>query len=385
MNGELKRELTNHNEAGMFYVYQNSVISVAPTPLKVEKKEVDVQTIVAENAGDSVSRFVDRFGDSASVDSLVVSTSQAFNIAVQPRRSYKFIVNLQDLNNVKELCSFLCAVNRKMEEEGRFICCLETTRLRRHRIYRSSPSFSGRIHYFFDYLMRRAIPGIKGVRRLLRSSSLQKNEPISYYEMLGRLAYCGFETDVDEVINGRHYLVARKVAGAPAVVRENYGFLLMLNRVGKDGKLIRVFKFRTMVAFSEYLQEHIYKRNHLSKGGKFKNDRRVTLLGGFVRRYWIDELPMIYNFLKGEMKLVGVRPVSTQYLSLYHPEVVKIRTSVKPGLIPPFYADMPETLEEIQESEVRYIRQWHQSPFRTDCIYFFRALRNILFRGVRSK
>jgi len=377
--------LTNHKEAGMFYVYKNSVVSIAPASMKVHKKEVDVQTIVAENSGGSVSRFISRFGNPASFDSLVVSTSQAFNIAVQPRQNYRFIVNLQNLNSVNGLCGFLCAVNRKLEVDGCFVCCLETTRLRRHRIYRTSPSILGQVHYFFDYLTKRVMPGINAARWLLNASSLRRNKPVSFYEMLGRLAYCGFETEVDEVIHGRHYLVVRKVAEPPAEVREDYGFLLKLNRVGKDGKSIRVFKFRTMVAFSEYLQEHIYRRNHLCKGGKFKDDRRVTLLGAFVRRYWIDELPMIYNVLRGDMKLVGVRPVSPQYLSLYDSEVVKIRTSVKPGLIPPFYADMPETLEEIQASEVRYVRQWHRAPLRTDFIYFFKALRNILFRGARSK
>ncbi|MFW6371465.1 MAG: sugar transferase, partial [Bacteroidota bacterium] len=275
-------------------------------------------------------------------------------------------------------------VNRKLEDDGQFVCCLETTRLRRKRIFNIFPRFLCHIIYFFDYLFYRVIPTVPGIRWINDLSS-NRNRPVSYYEMVGRLSYCGFETVRDEEINGHHYLVARKTAEPPAQIRERYGLLLGLDRIGRNGNKIRIYKFRTMVAFSEYVQEHIYRRNNLCEKGKFKNDRRVTVLGGFFRKFWLDELPMIYNMLRGEIKLVGVRPVSQQYLSLYDPEVVKLRTSVKPGLIPPFYADLPVTLKEIQESEVHYIRQWQEAPLRTDLVYFFRVLKNILFHGARSK
>jgi len=298
---------------------------------------------------------------------------------------YRYIVNLQRLNSIRELSAFLAEVNRKLEDDGRFVCCLETTRLRRKRILNSYPRVMGQLAYFFDYLFNRVVPSVKGIHWINKRSS-EKNSPVSYYEMLGRLSYCGFETIEEEEIKGRHYLVARKVTEAPAgEVRESYSLVVGLDRVGHRGKIIRVYKFRTMVAFSEYIQEHIYKKNSLCKKGKFKNDKRVTILGGISRKFWLDELPMIYNMLRREIKLVGVRPVSQQYLSLYDDDVIQLRTSVKPGLIPPFYADLPSTLKEIQESEVRYIRRWQKAPLRTDLIYLFRVAGNILFRGARSK
>jgi lipopolysaccharide/colanic/teichoic acid biosynthesis glycosyltransferase len=369
----------------MFHVYKNSFISLEALPNNIPPKKVDVHQLVVENAGNLVSRFISRYGDPGAPESLVVSTSRAFNVAVQPRWAYRFIVNLQRVNSVRQLCGFLIEVNRKMEENGRFICCLETTHLRRKRIFSTLPVFIRHAGYFFDYLLNRVAPTVRGTRWIYGKLSTRLNRPISYYEMVGRLAYCGFETIADEVIDGRHYLVARKVAEPPIQVREQYGLLVGLDRIGEGGQIIRVYKFRSMVAFSEYVQEHMYKRNRLGDGGKFKNDRRVTILGGLIRRFWIDELPMFFNVLKGEMKLVGVRPVSQQYLSLYDAEVVRLRTSVKPGLIPPFYADLPRTLSEIQESEVRYIRQWQEAPWRTDLVYFFRVLRNVLFRGARSR
>ena len=146
-----------------------------------------------------------------------------------------------------------------------------------------------------------------------------------------------------------------------------------MNRVGKSGKSITVYKIRTMHPYAEYLQEYIYKVNELEKGGKFKNDFRVTTWGRVLRRLWIDELPMIINLLKGQLKLVGVRPLSQQYLSLYKRELVEERKKVKPGLIPPFYADLPKTLDEIMESEIKYLKAYKSSPFFTDLKYFFYA------------
>ena len=140
-----------------------------------------------------------------------------------------------------------------------------------------------------------------------------------------------------------------------------------------------------MHPYSEYIQEYIYEENKLDEGGKFKNDFRVTTLGKIMRKLWIDELPMIYNILKGDLKLFGVRPLSNQYFSLYPEEFRKIRIQYKPGLIPPFYRDMPKTLDEIIASEKEYLRQYDKHPFTTDCKYFFHAFYNIIFKRARSK
>ena len=94
---------------------------------------------------------------------------------------------------------------------------------------------------------------------------------------------------------------------------------------------------------------------------------------------------MILNMLKGEMKLIGVRPLSSHYFNLYTDELKEKRIRYKPGLIPPFYADMPTTLEEIMESEHKYLDAYEKSPFMTDLRYFTKAWYNILFKRARSK
>jgi hypothetical protein len=62
-----------------------------------------------------------------------------------------------------------------------------------------------------------------------------------------------------------------------------------------------------------------------------------------------------------------------------------MRGLVKPGLVPPFYVDMPDTFEEICESEKRYIKAFLKNPLRTQVVYFCKAFQNIVFKGARSK
>jgi len=155
-------------------------------------------------------------------------------------------------------------------------------------------------------------------------------------------------------------------------------------RVGFNGKLIYTYKFRTMYPYSEYLQEYVHEQNQLQEGGKFKDDFRVTGYGKIMRKLWLDELPMLYNWLKGDMQLVGVRPLSRHYLNLYDKNLQELRKKVKPGLVPPFYADMPKTLDEITASEERYIHSYMERPFVTQWRYFWKSFHNIVVKKARS-
>ena len=111
----------------------------------------------------------------------------------------------------------------------------------------------------------------------------------------------------------------------------------------------------------------------------------MTEWGRVMRRLWLDELPMLYNWVRGDLQLFGVRPLSPHYFSLYPKDLQELRTRVKPGLVPPFYADMPETFEEICESERRYIERFLKQPLRTQWVYFWKAFWNIVFKGARSQ
>ena len=157
-----------------------------------------------------------------------------------------------------------------------------------------------------------------------------------------------------------------------------------MKRKGQNGKPIYVYKLRTMHPYSEYLQEFVYKNNDLQVGGKFNKDFRISKWGAVLRKLWIDELPMIVNFIKGELKFVGVRPISDQYLSLYNEEFRQRRMNYKPGLIPPYYADMPKNISEIISSEQRYLDRYDKNKIKTDIAYFFKAFKNIFINKERS-
>jgi lipopolysaccharide/colanic/teichoic acid biosynthesis glycosyltransferase len=139
-----------------------------------------------------------------------------------------------------------------------------------------------------------------------------------------------------------------------------------------------------MHPYSEYIQDYVYKLYDLQNGGKFKNDFRITSWGAVCRKIWLDELPMLINYVKGDMKIVGIRPLSKQYFELYKKEVQTRRIIYKPGLIPPFYAHLPEDLEGIQASELKYLDEYDKHPFFTDFRYFFKSGWNILFMKARS-
>ncbi|QAY66771.1 sugar transferase [Paenibacillus protaetiae] len=102
-------------------------------------------------------------------------------------------------------------------------------------------------------------------------------------------------------------------------------------RVGKDEKPFRMYKFRSMVTNAEELLENLLDRNEI-KGAMFKikDDPRITRIGGFIRRTSIDELPQLWNVIRGDMSLVGPRPPLPREVEEYT-AYDKKRLSILPG------------------------------------------------------
>ena len=145
-----------------------------------------------------------------------------------------------------------------------------------------------------------------------------------------------------------------------------------MKRIGYQGKFIRVYKLRTMHPYSEYLQDLIIDENKLADDGKIISDYRITSWGRIFRRFWLDELPMIINFFKREVNIVGGRPLSEGYFKKYPKDLQNLRIKTKPGLIPPYYADLPKNFDEILVSEKKYLIKKIKNPIKTDIIYFLR-------------
>ena len=103
-------------------------------------------------------------------------------------------------------------------------------------------------------------------------------------------------------------------------------------RVGKNGKIFEMYKFRSMVVNAEELKEKLVHQNEMSGPMfKMKDDPRVTKIGKFIRKTSIDELPQLWNVLKGDMSLVGPRPSLPKEVKQFENWMYK-RLTVKPGL-----------------------------------------------------
>lgn len=103
-------------------------------------------------------------------------------------------------------------------------------------------------------------------------------------------------------------------------------------RVGKNGELFEMYKFRSMVVNAEELKENLEEQNEMSGPMfKIKDDPRITKVGKFIRKTSIDELPQLWNVLKGDMSLVGPRPSLPKEVEQFDNWMFK-RLSVSPGL-----------------------------------------------------
>ena len=241
------------------------------------------------------------------------------------------------LHQVSHLNTLLNKTNEAMLEGGYLLCHTRTAVLKRKLIMKRFPWGISFLVFTLHFLWHRVMPKLSLTKKFYFWVTKGKRRTFNRVEVLGRIYRAGFEVVNEEYRLGEFYVLARKVKAPIWDDKPSGGLLIKLQRVGKDGKLIGVYKFRTMYSYSEYLQPYIYEHNHLQQGGKFANDYRVTPWGRWMRRFWIDELPMIINLFKGDIKLVGVRPLSRHYFSLYTKEMQILRTKLKPGLLPPFY------------------------------------------------
>lgn len=298
---------------------------------------------------------------------------------------FKNIVNLRRINDIRRINKFFEGVNDHLPKGGRFVGCVETKAMRKERILKKYPEGLNWIVYSADFVYKRVLPKLPYLKKLYFHMTKGRKRVLTSVETLGRLYSCGFRIVDLQQKDSLLYFIAEKVKDPDFNLKPSYGPFFKMRRFGKDGKYIYVYKLRTMHPYAEYLQEYIYERNKLCEGGKFNNDIRVTTLGKICRKFWLDELPMIINVLKGDLKLIGVRPLSSHYLSLYTPELQEKRLKVKPGLLPPFYADMPRTLQEIMDSELRYLESYKKNPFKTDLQYLLRICNNIIIKKARSK
>ncbi len=150
-------------------------------------------------------------------------------------------------------------------------------------------------------------------------------------------------------------------------------------RVGKDGQVFRIYKFRTMVVDAEQHKAQLMTRNDLD-GVLFKlrRDPRITKVGAHLRRWSFDELPQLVNVLLGHMSLVGPRPALPEEAARYA-DHVRRRLVVKPGLTGLWQVNGRSDLswEESVRLDLRYVENW---SFALDIQVLWKTV-SVLMRG----
>lgn len=297
----------------------------------------------------------------------------------------KSFISHQKINDVRDINTFMKKINDELEIDDCFLGYFETFSARRSRMFINKIPIVRTLFFAFDFLIHRVLPKTKGLNVIYYAINGGRNKLLSKAEVLGRLVYNGFSIEKVEPIDGLVYFKVRKVKEFVNNNNVSYGLIFKMKRVGKNGKLFHVYKIRTMHPYSEFIQEYALLENGLNLKGKIDRDFRLTPWGKWLRKYWIDELPQLINVLKGDMKLVGVRPVSEFYFSNLPKDLQIKRVKFKPGCIPPYVAmNSKSDFESVKISENKYLDLKHKNPYSTDLKFFFFALVNIVFKGKRS-
>ena len=301
-----------------------------------------------------------------------------------PDGNYDFICNLKKANNLKRINKFHEKVNSIIKLNGVYISCSETMEQRSYRL--NKKKYFGFKKFFFlcDFIINRVLPRLPYIKKIYFFFSGANYRVLSKAETLGRLVSCGF-TILDYFHHeGLMYIVARKTSD-PLFKKSSYGPLFRMKRIGKNGKEIFVYKLRTMHPFSEYLQAYVRdKHGYGENSHKLKNDFRLTKWGNIFRKYWLDELPQLINVLKGDMKIVGIRPLSKVFFDELPDDLKKERIKHKPACIPCYVSLCKKGISGFAEAEYQYLRDRRKNKIWTDFKYTYLAIKNILTGKIKS-
>lgn len=295
------------------------------------------------------------------------------------------IRNAAPADTAPDVNALFRSANRALAVGGRYEGCAVTCEIRKRQWFTGRPAWAVWPVYAAHFAVRRVLPRLSATRALYAAVTGGRGVALSKTELLGRLVYCGFDITEAREDDGVLAFVAEKRREPSASAPSSCGLVLRMSRIGQGGGLRTFYKLRTMHPYAEHLQAYVFACNALAESGKMHDDFRVTTWGRTLRRLWIDELPMLLNWLRGDVKLFGVRPLSVHYASLYPPELQVRRAQHRPGLVPPFYVDLPQGFDAICDSERRYLDAFDRSPVATDARYFARAVWRIVVERARSQ
>jgi Undecaprenyl-phosphate galactose phosphotransferase WbaP len=161
------------------------------------------------------------------------------------------------------------------------------------------------------------------------------------------------------------------------------GIYYRQDRLGKYGKVIKLLKFRTMYIngdqiFEDRLRNDPVLREEWEKYQKLKSDPRVTWVGKILRKFSLDEIPQVWNIFKGEMSLVGPRPIMISQQEMYGP-AFQDYSQIKPGITGLWQVSGRNhtTFAKRAELDMEYIQRW---SLWLDIYIIFKTIREVLTR-----
>lgn len=189
--------------------------------------------------------------------------------------------------------------------------------------------------------------------------------------------------DIVGSLVGMVILAIASVFIIPAIKLESKGpVLFKQKRVGQNGRVFNLYKFRSMYNDAELKKKDLLDNNKIKDGYMFKidNDPRVTRVGAFLRRTSLDELPQFINVLKGDMSLVGTRPPTLDEVEKYNNPHHR-RISMKPGITGIWQisgrSDITD-FDEVVRLDTSYIDNWNVWK---DIIILFKTVYVLLFKN----
>ena len=350
------------------------------------RDSIHIEQVIQEEGGCDVFNFIQSFVDiEKNHRSILLNTKERAYLDGVDFENLRAIVNIHEINFIADLNEYNRIVNTLLPDGGIFIGKVHTYIRRNKEKQKKYGKFFGNVKSLADFMINRVMPKMKPLDNLYRYITKNKYHIYSKAEVLGRMVYYGFEIiDCQEYGRYTYFACVKTREISPFDKKPSYYPLFKMQRVGKDGKLFGVYKLRTMHPYSEFIQDYVIKTNGYNDKGKPANDFRVTPWGKWMRRLWLDEAPQIINLLKGDMKIVGVRPLSEVRFKALPEEVQKARIKHKPGCFPPYVAlCMPDEEQNI-EAEIIYMKEKEKNPYTTDIKYLAKSVYNILTNKIRS-
>jgi lipopolysaccharide/colanic/teichoic acid biosynthesis glycosyltransferase len=305
------------------------------------------------------------------------------NLNFDDKKIYDIVIVDIKLNSQSDLNFLLQKIYDKLKNGGIAIFFYLELEDFENKFLTSKFTFLKYIKILFYYVFLRAFPKIPYLNKIFNLIKL-KERVISRAEVWGRLTYTGFEIEIEIKSGENFYLIVKKIYERSKNPNPSFYPIIKLNRVGLNGKIIKIHKLRSMYPYSEFIQKKVFEQKKLNNIGKFQDDFRISKFGKFIRKYWLDELPQLYDWLRGEIKLVGIRAMSQHFFSLYPEDYKQKYLKVKPGIISPIFDEKTSGFSDIVKIEEEYLDSYLKNPMITDIKYFFKTISQIL-SGVRSK